>query len=79
MKIYTIEFKYFSGVAWADVIVDIKAKSVIQLMKSFIETTEDIYPKYMDAKSPKAARKELWSDIKGWLEEENLPVVIKRS
>ena len=77
MKIYKLEFQYFSGCDWKNNDVEITTVNKIQIIRAFINSTSDIHNKY-EYTSEKQLRKDLWNECKSDIEEINLPLIIKK-
>jgi hypothetical protein len=73
IKVYILEFGFFSGVDWKQVDVEITAKTKIQLMKAFLTETKTLN-NYSILKygSKKEAIKDLWNKNKGHIKEVEL-------
>lgn len=75
--ILELEFIFFCGVNWREVKIHIVASNRVQLIKSFIQETKSIVPRYRVC-TPREIRKELWSEIKKDIETLELPFISSR-
>jgi hypothetical protein len=79
IKVYVLEFSFFSGVAWKQVDAEITAETKIQLMKAFLKEMECLNQySHVRYASQREAIKDLWNKNKGYIKETELTFPIVR-